>query len=52
MARDSDVLVLALSRLSRRAARLRSNRTVLADLWGSGVEHDAGPVVSLFKGEL
>ena len=52
MARVFDVAVLAVSRLSRRAQRRRSNRMVLSDLWGSGVEHDADLIVSLFKREF
>ena len=51
MARELDVAVLAVSRLSRREKRRRSNRMALSDLWGSGVEHDADLVVSLFKRE-
>lgn len=52
MARELDVAILAVSRLSRRAERRRSNRMVLSDLWGSGVEHDADLVVSLFRREF
>ncbi len=49
MARELDVAVLAVSRLSRRVERRGSKRMVLSDLWGSGVEHDADLIVSLFK---
>ena len=52
MARELDVSVVAVSRLSRRAERRRSNRMVLSDLWGSGVEHDADLIVSLFRREF
>ena len=52
MARELDVAVLAVSRLSRRIERRRSNRMVLSDLWGSGVEHDADLIVTPFKREF
>ena len=52
MARELVVPILAVSRLSRRAERRRSNRMVLSDLWGSGVEHDADLIVSLFQREI
>ena len=52
MARELDVPVVAVSRLSRRAERRRSNRMVLSNLWGSGVEHDADLIVSLFRREF
>ena len=51
MARVLDVAVIAVSRLSRRAERRRSNRMVLSDFWGSGFEHDADLIVALFKHE-
>ena len=38
--------------IHRRAERRRSNRMVLSDLWGSGVEHDADLIVSLFQREF
>ena len=52
MARVLDVAVIAVSRLNRRAERRRSNRMVLSDFWGSGFEHDADLIVSLFKREF
>ena len=51
MARELDVAVLAVSRLSRRVERRGSDRMALSDLWGSGAEQDADLVVSLFKRE-
>ena len=51
MARELDVAVLAVSRLSQREKRRRSNRMALSDLWGSGIELDADMVVSLFRRE-
>ena len=52
IAKVLDVAVLAVSRLSRRAERRRNNRMVLSDFWGSGFEHDADLIVSLFKREF
>ena len=52
MARELDVAVLAVSKLSRRDERCRTNRMALSELWGSGIELDADMVVSLFRREF
>ena len=52
LAMELDVPVVAVSPLSRRLARRRKDRMVLSDLFGSGVEHDADMIVSIFKREF